>query len=83
MNRALVEIIAQMALFLEQADESILDLDAAVTQQEEMAFRLQRLSPDERRDFIGILDEIAAENPFEEQRRVLRELPHVTGIAEG
>ena len=81
MNRVLVEIVAQITLFLEQADESTVDLDAAVKQQEEMAFRLQRLSPEERRKFIAILEEIAAENPFEHQRRILRELPKAVGIA--
>jgi hypothetical protein len=81
MNRPLVEIVAQMALFLEQADDSTVGLDAAVKQQEEMAFRLQRLSPEERLKFIEILEEITAENPFEDQRRILRELPKAVGIA--
>lgn len=80
MNRILVEIVAQMVLFLEEADESVLSLDAAVKQQEEIAFRLQQLSPEERAEFLRILGEIAAENPFEDQRRILRELPEAVGI---
>jgi hypothetical protein len=33
-----------VAVFLEFADESVLNLDAAVKQQEDMAFRLQPLA---------------------------------------
>jgi hypothetical protein len=37
MSRTLVQVIAQVAVFLEFADESVLNLDAAVKQQEDMA----------------------------------------------
>jgi hypothetical protein len=80
-TRLLVEIIAQMVLFLDQADESILSLDAAVKQQEDLAFRLQQLSHRERKEFIRILQEVASEMPSEDQRRILRELPENVGIA--
>ncbi|HXT20864.1 MAG TPA: hypothetical protein VN923_08955 [Thermoanaerobaculia bacterium] len=81
MTRILVEIIAQLILFLDQADESILSLDAAVKQQEDLAFRLQQLSLPEREEFIRILEMIASEMPSEDQRRILRELPENVGIA--
>lgn len=44
MNRELVEIVAQYALFLERADESGLSLATAVRLQEDLAYRLQKLS---------------------------------------
>ena len=43
MNRALVQVIAQVAVFLEFADDATLDPDAAVKQQDDMAFQLQQL----------------------------------------
>jgi hypothetical protein len=80
-TKNLVEIIANLALFLEFSDESVLDLDAAVKQQEELAFRLQQLSPSERLEFIRLLNEVADESPFEEQKNYLKELPTMVGIA--
>ena len=59
MNRTLVEIIAQLALWLEFADESVVDLDAAVKQQEDLAHRLQQLTNGEREEFIRVLKDIA------------------------
>jgi hypothetical protein len=40
MTRVLVQVIAQLAVFLEFANEATLDPDAAVQQQEYIAFQL-------------------------------------------
>ena len=48
MTRVLVQIIAQLAMFLEFADDATLDPDAAVRQQEDLAFQLQQLPPPRR-----------------------------------
>ena len=82
MNRALVATIAQMAIFLELSDDSVIDPDAAVKQLEEMAFTLQKLSGPEQTEFVRILEELAAENSFEDQRDYLRRLPEALGIAQ-
>jgi hypothetical protein len=42
-NRVLVQVIAQVAVFLEFADDATLDPDAAVRQQEDLAFQLHSL----------------------------------------
>lgn len=80
MNRTLVEIIVQYALFLERADESEIPLEMAVRQQEDLAFRLQKLSSIEREDFLRILEEIANGMASEEERKVLLRLPEDVGL---
>jgi hypothetical protein len=80
MSRTLVQVIAQVAVFLEFADESVLNLDAAVKQQEDMAFQLQRLSPADRRDFTRLLFEVADEWPNADGRHYLRALPGAIGL---
>jgi hypothetical protein len=80
MSRTLVQVIAQVAVFLEFADESVLNLDAAVKQQEDMAFRLQQLSPADRRDFTRLLFEVADKWPSADGRHYLRALPGAIGL---
>jgi hypothetical protein len=80
MSRTLVKVIAQVAVFLEFADESVLSLDAAVKQQEDMAFRLQHLAPADRREFITLLFEVADEWPNTDGRDYLRALPGAIGL---
>jgi hypothetical protein len=80
MSQTLVQVIAQMAVFLEFADESVLNLDAAVKQQEDMAFRLQQLSPADRRDFTRLLFEVADKWPSADGRHYLRALPGAIGL---
>jgi hypothetical protein len=80
MSRTLVQVIAKVAVFLEFADESVLNLDAAVKQQEDMAFQLQRLSPADRRDFTRLLFEVADEWPNADGRHYLRALPGAIGL---
>jgi hypothetical protein len=81
MTSKLVEIIAHFALFLEFADESVLELEVAVKQQEDLAFRLQQLSPTERAEFVRTLAEIAGRIPEPEHRKYLDSLPRAVGIA--
>jgi len=78
MKKVLVEVVAQFALFLELTDET--ELETAVRQQEEIAFRLQKLSPEERAEFVGLLEEVAQEDSFREHRDILRRLPEDVGI---
>ena len=80
MSRTLVQVIAQVAVFLEFADDSVLNLDAAVKQQEDMAFRLQQLSPVDRRDFTRLLFEVADKWPSADGRHYLRALPGAIGL---
>ena len=80
MSQTLVQVIAQVAVFLEFADESVLNLDAAVNQQEDMAFRLQQLSPADRRDFTRLLFEVADKWPSVDGRHYLRTLPGAIGL---
>jgi hypothetical protein len=80
-NRVLVQVIAQMAVFLEFADETILDPDAAVKQQEDLAFQLQQLPPADRVQFIRVLREVAGDWPSERERQYLLNLPEATDIA--
>lgn len=80
MSRTLVQVIAQVAVFLEFADESVLNLDAAVKQQEDMAFQLQQLSPADRRDCTRLLFEVADEWPNADGRHYLRALPGAIGL---
>jgi hypothetical protein len=81
MSRTLVQVIAQVAVFLEFADESVLNPDAAVKQQEDMAFRLQQLGPEERREFARLLLEVADEWPNADRRQYLRALPGAIGLS--
>ena len=80
MNRTLVQVIAQVAVFLEFADESVLNLDAAVKLQEDMAFRLPH-GPADRRDFTRLLFEVADEWPSADGRHYLRALPGAIGLS--
>jgi hypothetical protein len=79
-NRVLVQVIAQVALFLEFADDATLDPDAAVRQQEDMAFQLQQLPPADRSEFIRSLSELAGQWPSERERQYLLNLPEALGI---
>jgi hypothetical protein len=80
-NRVLVQVIAQLASFLEFAGEDVLELEAAVKQQEDMAFKLQQLTAAERTEFIRLLNQVADESPFATERAYLRSLPEFLGIA--
>jgi hypothetical protein len=80
-NRTLVQVIAQLAIFLEFTTEDVLELQAAVQQQEDMAFRLQQLTAAERTEFIRLLHQVADEWPNDSERAYLRSLPELLGIA--
>jgi hypothetical protein len=80
-NRVLVQVIAQLASFLEFAGEDVLELEAAVKQQEDMAFKLQQLTAAERTEFIRLLNQVADESPYDAERAYLRSLPEFLGIA--
>ena len=80
MNRLLVEIVAQFALCLEQVSESGLSLETVVRYQEDLAAKLQRLTPDERQQFITLLAEVAKGLPSSEERGILLRLPDDAGI---
>jgi hypothetical protein len=82
MNRELVEIVAQYALFLERADESEIPLETAVRQQEDLAFRLQKLNSEDRSEFVRLLLEIANEISSADDRQILQRLPDDVGIRE-
>ena len=82
MNRVLVQVIAQLASFLEFAAEDVLELEAAVQQQQDMVFRLQQLTPADRTEFIRRLHPVADVWPYAtEQASVPALLPEVLGIA--
>jgi hypothetical protein len=51
-----------------------------VKQQEDMAFRLQQLSPADRRDFTRLLFEVADKWPSADGRHYLRALPGAIGL---
>jgi hypothetical protein len=77
----LVQVIAQLASFLEFATEDVLELEAAVRQQEDMALRLQQLTAAERTELIRLLHQVADEWPNDTERAYLHSLPEVVGIA--
>jgi hypothetical protein len=79
-NRVLVQAIAQLAVFLEFAGDATLDPDAAVKQQEDLAFQLQQLPPIDHQEFVRLLAEVADEWPSERERQYLRNLPDAIGI---
>jgi hypothetical protein len=81
MSRTLVQVIAQVAVFLEFADDGTLNPDAAVKQLEDLAFQLQQLPPADRAEFIRLLNEIGREWPSERERAYLLDLPAAIGIA--
>jgi len=70
-----------MALFFETAEESEVSLETAVRQHEEVAYRLQKLSPEERADFIRLLREVAKDERDQTRRELLERLPEDVGIA--
>lgn len=80
MNRILVEAIANLAMFLEFADESVLTLEDAVRQQEQLAFSLQKLSPADREEFISALAEFSRTVSASAEREYLDRLPSEMGI---
>jgi hypothetical protein len=81
MNQVLVQVIAHVAVFLEFADDATLDPDAAVKQQEDLAFQLQQLPPADRSEFIRMLNEVAGQWPSEQERQYLLSLPEAIGLA--
>jgi hypothetical protein len=82
MNPILVEIVVRHAIFLELADDEVLDPDTAVQQLEDLAFLLQKLGTDERRQFVQALKELGTSDEWSpRQREVLEQLPEAAGIA--
>jgi hypothetical protein len=71
MNRVLVELVAQYALFLERASEDT-SLETVVRQQEDMAARLQQLDSSERDQFLDLLRQVAGDTTGEEREILLR-----------
>jgi hypothetical protein len=65
MNPVLMEAIIYMARFLELSDENTINPEAAAEQIENLGDILDKLSPDERSQFIAFLEKYA----HEEQRR--------------
>ena len=80
-DRVLVQVIAQLAVFLEFADDATLDPDTAVKEQEDLAFQLQQLPPADRSEFIHVLRDVAGDWPSERERQFLLSLPKAVGIA--
>jgi hypothetical protein len=80
MKRLLVEIVGQYAIFLQEVSESELSLETVVRHQEDLAAKLQRLTPDERHEFITLLAQIANGLSANEDREILRRLPDDAGI---
>lgn len=80
MTTALVELIAHFAIFLDLADESMISIEAAVQLQEEMAFRLQSLSPNERAEFLRLLALVADSESSPERQDILKRLPEEVGL---
>jgi hypothetical protein len=80
MIRTLVQLIAEFAITLELADESMISLDTATQMQEEMAFRLQSLTPDERSKFLSALASIAEEETAPGRKAILERLPGDCGL---
>jgi hypothetical protein len=59
LNRVLVELILDLAAFLDLSGEDTVREDAAVNQLEWIAWKLQRLRPDERAEFINYTEDYA------------------------
>jgi hypothetical protein len=59
MKRILIKAVIASAAFLEFADDEILNPDTAVNELENLASTLQELTPEERREFLSHLDDLA------------------------
>jgi len=59
-NRHIAKAIADFAVFLEFADEDVLDPDASIAAMEQLAGELQLMSEDERRALSDCFDEIVS-----------------------
>jgi hypothetical protein len=80
MNKVLVELIANLASFLEFSDESDVRLDVAVRQLEEIGFRLQKLPREDALEFSRIIREIAMTREDAKVRTFLEEFPRDFGL---
>jgi len=80
MNRVLIEIVAHLAIFLEQADQDNFSLEQIVRQQEDMVFRLKKLNAGERSEFLRLLKEIASGQESQENRDILERFPEDAGL---
>jgi Rhodopirellula transposase DDE domain len=68
-------------IFLEFAAEEVLRLEAAVQQQEDMAFQLRQLTAAQLTEFICLLNQVAGDWPYDTGRAYPRSLPEFLGIA--
>ena len=84
MNKILMQIIVDYVLFLQLCDEDQLNLDTAVRQTEQIAYRLQKLSRPEQVEFLEYVAELAAqaERGAGRDRRwqCLNDLPEALGL---
>ena len=78
MTQVLARVVADIAIFLEFSDESILDPDASIAQLELLASRVQALPERQRRGIAGALRSLAPSEPAHED--FLRNLPDTLGI---
>ncbi|MGC6388437.1 hypothetical protein ACMV8I_12355 [Ewingella sp. S1.OA.A_B6] len=75
----LVQIIANLAIFLEFTDEGQLDPDLAVEMMEQMASELQSLNDDDRNNITKIFQDISREYTGD-KCEFIKKLPESFGL---
>ncbi|MFJ4291927.1 hypothetical protein ACIP1U_19405 [Cupriavidus sp. NPDC089707] len=78
-NRHIAKAIADFAVFLEFADEDVLDPDASMQAMEQLAAELQSMSEDERRALSTWFGEIASD--YGGREAFVRDLSETLGLA--
>jgi hypothetical protein len=79
-NAVLVGCLTDVLAFLELSDDGVVNPDAAVSLMEEIASKLQQLSPPERADLIDAMIEHAHQEGDPARREFLADLPGALGL---
>jgi hypothetical protein len=86
MNKNLMTVTMEALAFFEFAGDDLVDPDAAVSQLEGAAATLNRLTPDEKTEFISFVREYADEEERQkgppERIEFFRSLPETLGLAD-
>ncbi|MBX6382839.1 MAG: hypothetical protein IRZ07_07665 [Microbispora sp.] len=78
--RTLAELVADLAWFFESCDDSVLDLDDAVRQQEWIAYKLAGLTGEDKRRLTELVRERARTETDPAFREFLENFPEAVGL---
>lgn len=80
MAQELLQCLVDLLAFLELGDTSVVDTDAAITEMESVAYRLQSLGPDDRAWIVRTTQLLVDREGKSDRRAFVETLPDALGL---